>query len=191
MSSSARKPLIKLVSALAIDPGYGRKSGGCAVAHGEEGQLERVWFQSVIPPVSSRSIGIDHVIVEQPQQDGRSDGIPPVVLIKLSWAGAVLAGVYAGANAAKLHEPTPREWKGSEAKPAMHYRLWDILSNDEQDVLGGHATGLAIEAACERGAMCRWSKPGAELYPSTFTTHNLLDAAAILMWAYGRLEKVG
>ena len=73
----------------------------------------------------------------------------------------------------------------------MHYRLWDVLSEAEHLALGGPATGRAIAAACERGAMCRWSKKGAELYPSTFTTHNLLDAAAILMWAYGRLEKVG
>lgn len=190
VSSSARKPLISRKStALAIDPGYSAKSGGCAVAHGKGGRLIAVRFMTVIDEVFDGSL--DDVIVEQPQQDGRSDGVPPAVLIKLSWAGAKLAAYLAGANAAELHEPTPREWKGSEAKPNMHARLWWDLGAAERRVLGGDETERQIEAACERGALCRWSKPGAALYPSTFTTHNLLDAAAILMWAYGRLEKVG
>jgi hypothetical protein len=190
ISSSPRKPLIPRKSnAATIDPGYGAKSGGCAVAEGRGGFLVGVGF---VRKLDDYEFGdLDHVIAEQPQQDGRSDGVPPVVLIRLSWAGAKLAGYLAGAHSAELHEPTPREWKGSEAKPNMHERLWAILTPAEREILGGDETARQIEAACERGALCRWSKPGAELYPSTFTTHNLLDAAAILMWAYGRLEKVG
>jgi hypothetical protein len=195
VSSSARKPLIpRRGVAATIDPGYGSKSGGCAVARGFNGKLTAVGFVRA-NAVSPRDLDLwaeaDHVVVEQPQQDGRSDGIPPATLMRLAWAGALLAGWIAGSQGAALHEPTPREWKGSEAKPAMHARLWEILSPAEREVLGGDETGRQIEAACERGAMCRWSKPGAELYPSTFTTHNLLDAAAILMWAYGRIEKKG
>jgi len=192
ITSSARKPLIpRDTSAIAIDPGYSAKSGGCAVAHAVEGELCSVSFKASLPTDDVPRC-VDHVIVEQPQQDGRSDGVPTVTLIKLSWAGALLAGFYVGDNTgAVLHEPTPREWKGSEAKPAMHERMWAILSKAERQVLGGAATAKQIDAACERGALCRWSKSGAELYPSTFVTHNLLDAAAILMWAYGRLEKVG
>jgi hypothetical protein len=191
VSSTPRKPLIpRSTDALAIDPGYGVKSGGCAVACGWGGTLVGVAFQPGLP-VDTVMRQVHHVIVEQPQQDGRSDGVPPATLIKLAWAGARLAGFYVGMwPAACLHEPTPREWKGSEAKPAMHMRMWEALTFSEREVLGGARTAKAIDDACERGALCRWSKPGAALYPSTFKTHNLLDAAAILMWAYGRLERI-
>ena len=179
--------------ALAIDPGYAADSGGCACAYGERGELCYVMFQR--PAEFARNEAgrgeIEHVIVEQPQQDGRSWNVPPAVLIRLAWDGAALAGLYAGASGAVLHAPTVNEWKGSENKVPMHRRLWKILTVSERVVLGGIKTGNAIDAAAEKGALCRWSKSGAELYPKAFKTHNLLDAAALLMWALGRLEKVG
>jgi len=183
-------------NALAIDPGYARKSGGCACAIAERGMLARVWFEraenfSLMGCGSIDADALEHVIVEQPQQDARSWGIPPAVLIKLAWEGASLAGLYAGASGALLHSPTVSEWKGSEKKPPQHKRMWAILSPAERAVLGGAKTLAAIEAACEKGAMCRWKLPSDELYPSTFKTHNLLDAAALLMTALGRLEKAG
>lgn len=181
--------------AVAIDPGYGRKTGGNACALACVGILRDAWFER---PYGARArphlldyATLAHVIAEQPQQDGRSWTVPPAVLISLAWQGALLAGIYVGANGAELHDPTVREWKGSENKVPMHRRLWSILSPDEREVLGGDKTTRAITAACEKGALCRWSKSGAELYPSAFTTHNLLDAAALLMVALGRLEKVG
>ncbi len=191
--STSSNPLIpRNTKALGIDPGYSAASGGCAVAHGIGGLLVDVRFERADAFAHScASLDLDYVIVEQPQQDGRSASVPPAVLIKLSWEGCKLAALYAGASGAVLHDPTPSEWKGSEAKPAMHLRLFEILNTAERAVLGGKATAAQIEAACERGAMCRWSKPGAALYPSSFKIHNLLDAAALLMWAYGRLEKVG
>lgn len=137
------------------------------------------------------SLDITDVIVEQPQQDARSWGVPPAVLIKLAWEGAALAGLYAGASGAVLHCPTVSEWKGGEKKPAHHARLWAVLSPAERAVLGGEKTHAVIKAACEKGALCRWKLPSDQLYPSTFKTHNLLDAAALLMWALGRLTKEG
>lgn len=182
-------------NALAVDPGYGRNTGGNACAFAERGQLSAVWFErsanfaEVV--VDSDRRALDHVIVEQPQQDGRSWDVPPAILIRLAFEGAALAGLYAGASGAQLHVPTVTDWKGSENKAAMHRRLWAVLTMCECDVLGGAKTAAAIERACERGALCRWSKSGAELYPKSFVTHNLLDAASLLMVALGRLEKVG
>ncbi len=181
----------RLANGLAIDPGYEKKGGGCACAEAVGGKLARAWFEraSDFEPCVVESMA--HVIVEQPQQDARSWGVPPAVLIKLAWEGAALAGLYAGASGAQLHTPTVSEWKGGEKKPAHHARLWAVLSPAERAVLGGEKTYAVIKAACQKGALCRWKLPSDELYPSTFKTHNLLDAAALLMWALGRLTKEG
>ncbi len=179
-------------NALAIDPGYARKSGGCALALAERGVLDHVGFERASQfCIAPGSCDIQHVIVEQPQQDARSWGVPPAVLIKLAWEGAALAGLYAGASGAQLHCPTVSEWKGGEKKPAHHARLWAVLSEAERRVLGGAPTYAVIKEACQKGALCRWKLPSDELYPSSFKTHNLLDAAALLMWALGRLTKEG
>jgi hypothetical protein len=177
-------------TALAIDPGYEKTGDGCAVAMAIRGQLDSLWFERA-KDFDGTSFELDHVIVEQPQQDGRSWVVPPAVLIRLSWEGALLAGLYAGATGAQLHPPTVTQWKGGEKKPAHHARLWAVLSPAERAVLGGEKTYAVIKAACQKGALCRWKKPSDELYPSTFKTHNLLDAAALLMWALGRLTKEG
>jgi hypothetical protein len=177
--------------AMAIDPGYSRKSGGCACAAAFNGRMNSAWFERASEFRSEEASGFAHVIVEQPQQDARSWGVPPAVLIKLAWEGAALAGLYAGASGAQLHTPTVSEWKGGEKKPAHHARLWAVLSDAERRVLGGEKTYAVIKAACQKGALCRWKLPSDELYPSTFKTHNLLDAAALLMWALGRLTKEG
>jgi hypothetical protein len=178
--------------ALAIDPGYSRKSGGCACAMSSGGALVEVRFERAAAFAHAcASLDLTDVIVEQPQQDARSWGVPPAVLIKLAWEGAALAGLYAGASGAQLHCPTVSEWKGGEKKPAHHARLWAELSPGEREVLGGETTYAVIKAACQKGALCRWKLPSDQLYPSTFTTHNLLDAAALLMWALGRLTKKG
>lgn len=177
--------------AIAIDPGYSRKSGGCALACAIGGRLTAVRFERAADFEHGDRGGIDAVVVEQPQQDARSWGVPPAVLIKLAWEGAALAGLYAGASGAQLHCPTVSEWKGGEKKPAHHARLWAVLSPAERAVLGGDKTYAVIKAACQKGALCRWKLPSDELYPSSFKTHNLLDAAALLMWALGRLTKEG
>ncbi len=180
--------LPRTADAVAVDPGYARKTDGNACAFAHRGQLTRVQFERAKDFAGSPE-PIDFVIVEQPQQDGRSWIVPPGVLIKLAWEGALLAAFYAGSSGAELHCPTVNEWKGSENKVPMHRRLWAVLSPTERELLGGLRTERAILAACEKGALCRWSKSGAELYPSTFKTHNLLDAAALLMVALGRLER--
>lgn len=177
-------------NAIAIDPGYGRRSGGCACAEARSGVILHAWFERASEFVDGPA-GIKHVVVEQPQQDARSWGIPPAVLIALAWEGAKLGGLYAGTCGAILHDPLVRDWKAGEKKPAHHKRLWAVLEPSERALLGGAPTLQAINRACEKGALCRWSLPSAQLYPSTFKTHNLLDAAALLAWALGRLTKEG
>jgi len=96
--------------------------------------------------------------------------------------------VYVG-RGATLIEVTPSAWKGTEPKPQHHARLWEVLTPEERAILGGMATARAIADAVRKGALSRWGKPGASYYPRSFTTHNLLDAAALGCWHLGRLQK--
>lgn len=173
-------------SFVAIDPGYAKRGGGCAVAWFEQGTLSSVYFER---PDNWVYFGatLSFVLVEQPQYEGgttgRSTRISPETLMRLSWEGALLAGLYAGAAGCKVIAKTPRQWKGNERKPQQHAALWAVLSEAERQVLGGARTGNVIEAACERGAL----KKGYE-YPTAFVTHNLLDAAAMGCKHIGRLK---
>src|SRR5690606_33487710 len=98
-------------------------------------------------------------------------------------------------------EYQPRQWKGSLPKAAHHRQAWDVFSAEEQTLLGGAATLVAIERACERGASARWQKRGA-LAGSHFysardlptvgglkITHDLLDAAVLGLHDLGRLAR--
>jgi hypothetical protein len=179
-------------SFVAIDPGYAKRGGGCAVAAFQFGRLNAAFFDR---PEKWRGMPfpLDFVLVEQPQYEGgttgRSTKCNPATLMQLSWEGALLAGMYAASHftPGKVIAKTPRRWKGSTPKPVQHAALWAVLSLEETRILGGVTTGLAIELACEKGALDRWSKPGVEYYPSAFVTHNLLDAVAMGCKHIGRL----
>jgi hypothetical protein len=184
-----------MTGVLAIDPGYAGDGNACAWTW--RGDLHDVWFERYgREPGDSRATmaderAINAVVIERPQQDARSYGVPPEVLIKLAWESALLAGAYAAINGAPLVELTPSEWKGSEPKPQMHARLWAELLPVERELLGGERTGNTIFAAREKGARDRWGKPGVAYYPRAFKTHNLLDAVALAFVHGGRLEKRG
>lgn len=179
-------------SLLAIDSGH--PDCACAVARG----LKLTWVGSAcIQTVSlgTRSAGgFDRVIVEVPQADGRS--VPVDDLIRVATTGVRLAERFASRGHA-IEEVRPRDWKGSVPKPPHHARMWKALSNEEQDLLGGAQTYFAIVAACRRGAQGAWKKPGATYYrarelPSvngTKITHDILDAAALALYALKRLSK--
>lgn len=168
---------------IAIDPGYAGQ--GNAVAEFLHGFLYDTWFNH-LPCVGQRA---DVVVIEKPQQDARSENVPPKILINLAWEGALLAGAFCGRDGARLVAYTPSEWKGSTPKPVHHKRLWRVLSAAEQKVLGGAATEQAIDAACRKGASKRWGITGAKCYPASFDTHNLLDAAALGAFHLGRIGK--
>ncbi len=182
---------------IVIDPGYAGRGNACGAF--ADGRLLNVWFERVHTGKAARlkntdrykrAMGFaDEIIVERPQQDKRSASIPPAILMRLAWEGALLAGVFAGRDGARIIDYTPSEWKGSEPKPVNHKRLWKVLDDDERAVLGGDETYAAIEKACEKGALKRWGISGAACYPKAFDTHNLLDVAAIGCFHLGRLEK--
>lgn len=182
---------------IAIDPGYAKRGKGCACAMLDGGELVSVWYARpghwARGDIDERAAFVEHdvhrVIVEQPQQDGRSWDIPPSVLMRLSWDGALLAGLYAGALGAAVIPRTPSAWKGSTPKPVQHCALWDLLTVHERALLGGPETEKRLLAARRKGALERWRKPGASYYPSSFHEHNLLDAVALGAIEIGRMKK--
>lgn len=191
-----------MTGVIAIDPGYASDGEGCACAYfGENGRVCGTWFMrpreaytlfAPLPEMSVLGHRLAHtgvVVVEQPQQDGRTYGIPPEVLAKLSWDGALLAGLYAGRACCEVRAYTPSQWKGSLAKAAHHSLMWKVLTEDERVDLGGDATWRVIDAACERGALARWKPRKDYYYPKDWATHNLLDAVALGLTHLGRMKK--
>lgn len=180
---------------IAIDPGYAKDSDGCACAVFRRGVLSTWWFARPDDgPFSPASVDFKYlnvsenvVIIERPQQDGRSWGVPPEVLMRLSWDGAMLAGLYAGMLDCIVKGPRVSTWKGSVPKPVHHGRLWAVLNDEERELLGGAATLKVIEAAKQKGALDRWSKSGVLYYPRAFKMHNILDAVALGAHELGRL----
>jgi hypothetical protein len=157
------------VIVLAIDPGV----KACACVTFVDGALVEVEFMTAPYPAYAPSPNC--VIVERPEQDGRSFTARPKDLMALAWAGAALAY----SVGAPVVEYTPSQWKGQVPKPAQHMRLWGLLTEAERALLGDARTGEAIAMAARKGALDRGSKPGASYYPRSFVTHNLLDAVAL------------
>lgn len=173
---------------LAIDPGGGMtaasKNPGPACAYFAQGELVAAHFD-----YWPTGAGLDAVVVEDLHFRGAVDVPRLPALLAMFRAGMLAAGHASGHGGAPVTLLKPKDWKGEEPKPVMHQRLWRELTHTECKVLGGTATGQAIYAAVERGALNRWSKPGASYYPAGFKTHNLLDAAALGCVFLGRLEK--
>lgn len=179
---------------ISIDPDYGKGGQGCALVASDAGVLTHAWFERPgerddSTPRINELHGVRKVLIEKPQQDSRSYAVPPSVLIELAWQGRGVAQMYATYYYAELVQLTPSEWKGGEAKPAQHGRLWRILSEEERMLLGGQHTEDAIFAALEKGARDRWRKPGGAYYPASFNTADKLDAAALNATYTGRLKR--
>lgn len=170
---------------LAIDPDT---KAGCACAYFDVAsqRLNHVVFDSM-----PGTAFVTTVVVERMQADGRTRDIDVRDLLECQFVGALAAGYALGLTmrTAELVHYTPTEWKGSIPKPVHHDRLWKILSEHERAVLGGAETKAQIDRAVEKGALSRWSKPGAAYYPRSFVTHNLLDAVALGCFHLGRIGK--
>ncbi len=165
---------------ISIDPG----ADTCACVSFAHGVIMHAEF-SMAPEAHVPSV----VVVERMQADERTRHVDVRHVLACQWNGALCAGYLAGRYGAEVTWYTPTEWKGSEPKPVQHARLWAALSEAERAVFGGHATLAAIERAVEKGAGRRWRIAGAECYPRSFVTHNLLDAAALGLVHVGRMEK--
>jgi hypothetical protein len=172
-----------MTNLIAIDPGYAKKSDGCACAAFVENDLQAVWFARPEHVLARPGFLLDAVVWERPvhrvRDEQYSHAVPVDVLLELTAVGASLAGIYAaGCPIVPIVALKPHEWKHSRHKPPHHKALWRLLSPTERAVLGGDKTYAAIEAACRKGALARW-KPGVAYYPASFVAHNLLDAVAL------------
>lgn len=191
------------MNVLAIDPG----ADSCACVTFEHDRV--VCAEFALPPAWD-PVGPSIVVVERMQADERTRHVDVRHVLACQWNAALCAGYLAGRTGAAVQWYTPTEWKGSEPKPMQHARLFGVnadltgepavLSVEEQRVLGGGATALAIAAAVEKGALKRWHIAGADCYPKPRAgvsyaacdprvVHNLLDAAALGCVHLGRLEK--
>lgn len=176
---------------IAIDPGFGKTSRGCACARFVDGRLRAVWFtrpDRVAAPAEARAGGLPAptlIVWELPQDDSRSAG-KASTLIRLAAEGGTLAGLLAGRAGARVRAVPAGEWTAGAPKPVRHGRLWRVLDADERGLLGGGPTGDAIEAAKVAGALERWARPGVAYYPARFNAHNLLDAVGLGVWVLGR-----
>lgn len=181
-------------SLLAIDSGYPR----CTLAAAVGGRV--VYLDSYDPVASRGSLGgmacgsFDRVVVEIPSV--RPDTPDANDLILIAVAGARVAERFAR-DPCTITEYRPLEWKGTTPKPPHHRRMWDELTDSERKLLGGAKTLAAIDAACLRGARDRWRKKGALYYRASELpkvngekmTHDKLDAAALALYALGRIRK--
>lgn len=171
---------------VAIDPGYAQRGKGCAVALFAHRALVAVRFERPeTVSLAALSIGATDVVWECPQLDARSRVSVPAV-VHLAAVGGMLAGMYAGACACRAEGVTPSVWKGSTSKPVHHGRMWALLAPSERALLGGEPTYAAIEAAKRAGGLDRWGRDGASYYPSSWLTHNLLDAVGLGLWRLKR-----
>lgn len=181
------------MSLLAIDSGYPR----CTLAAADDvGTL--VGFDTYDPVASCGCVCggslFDRVVVEIPVV--RPDTPDANDLIRIAVAGARLAERFA-LTSDGITEYRPTEWKRNTPKPAHHARMWLRLSPSERRLLGGAKTYAAIKAACKRGAADRWRKPGARYYRASELptvggvkiTHDILDAAALALYAVGRIPR--
>lgn len=186
---------------VAIDPGYGRRTEGCACAVFRQNAMGQHLLAAVLtvrPDGCARAIGDQYdsanVVLERPQSDRRSqgvgrDGTPAEVLIQLALQGGIVAGMFAAPRGA-VRAVTPSEWKGSLQKPIHHKRALAALTPAELELAGGMATLNLVLVAVEKGARDRWHKPGHAYYtPSTKVLTDKLDAIALGLWALGRLAR--
>jgi len=168
---------------LAIDPGVRL----CSMAIAEDEVLRAVYQNEARYARSALSRIPDLVIVERPEYQGaRSDAARTQDLIALAWAGAHAAYCV---GAPQVREMTPSEWKGSEAKPPQHLRLWEDCLTPAERKLFSADTGMRIMKAAEKCAL-HPGRPGADYYGRArgSEVHNLLDATAMLMKFVGRFR---
>lgn len=174
---------------IAIDVGGHVK--GCSAALFRGGELVQALPRIV------HATPVDRVVVERPQQDGRSRAVPPAQLIDLAWTGAVLYGGFL-ALGAEGREYTPTEWKGTTAKAVHHWRLLSALTEKERWALAesfGNKSeaGLIaeVQAARTAGALKRWAPHKNGHYAEKSRTPDVLDAVGLGLFDLGRITKEG
>lgn len=169
---------------LAIDPGGTRK--GCSAAEFDRRPL----LVRVYPVARHHQFtgAYDEVVVELPQQDGRSRAVPPKVLIDLAWN----AGLLAGACSRTISTYTPAEWKGTTPKAVHHHRMIQALTASELSVLTPFRGWYEEhEAALEAGAASRWAPHANGHYPRHSKLPDVLDSLALGLFHLKRIDQSG
>ncbi len=174
---------------IAIDPGGDTK--GCAGARFHDDADTLVAVAADVTDFAPRRDG-ETVVVERPQQDGRSRAVPPKILIELAWNGALIAGRYAG-HFGTVATYTPGQWKDASPKAIHHSRLVNALSGSEWDVLSAAFPGWfdAVNAAVRKGALSRWAKDSNAHYPRGSALPDVLDAVGLGLFDLGRIDQKG
>lgn len=162
----------------------------CACAWVSHERLIDAYFAAPGAPFEGRRAPLcrpEIILVERPEYQGaRTDAANTADTIALAWSGAQAAYLASGATGAPVQEATPGEWKGSEAKPPQHLRLWeDCLTADEKKLFSADM-GMRIMKAAEKYAL-QPGKPGVSYY-GRWGGHNLLDAAALGLAFVGRFR---
>ena len=178
----------------AIDPGGVRK--GCSLA-----LLENRELIAVAPVVRLNELGpwaCDRVVVERPQQDGRSRSVPPAILMDLSWQAALLVGGLAVHGRAEIVEYTPDDWKGQIQKAQQHANMIEsgALTQREIDVVGAMCGPFGlweseVFEARRKGALSRWARHANAHYPTKSRLSDVLDTVALGLFDAGRITKDG
>lgn len=166
---------------LSIDPGVCERSvkrviklvDGCALALFHELRVVEIGFERYDGRPNYVPL-LERVVVERPEQDGRSFNARPRDLMNLAWDGAILAASYG--VPVKWYKPS--EWKGQLHKPVHHSKVWRKLDRGERALFPAD-TADVIEAAVQAGAMDRWRQDGKAYYPRSWVFHNILDAVAL------------
>ena len=164
----------------AVDPGARKTKGRQSyLATFDAGELI-----AVMPVTRESAAGLespDVLVTERPQQDGRSQVVPPATLITLAWYGALTIGAL---RPRELVEFTPNEWKGQVSKPVHHLRIWRVLTPAERRCFPADTEArirAGAEATARAGRLARYS----------FDATNLLDATGIGLLYIGRVGKGG
>jgi hypothetical protein len=192
-----------VIELVAIDPGGHKKK--CSAAVFQDARLVAVFERLTIEQAWDTNI----VVVERPQQDGRSRVVPPAILMDLAWQAALLVGAFV-ALGARAVEYTPADWKGGAradgtwmgviAKASHHANMIesDALAPEEFALIGDAFSGAEVASlvftARKEAALTRWAPHANGHYSSAAKIARLpdvLDAIGIGLYHLRRIDKDG
>ena len=186
-----------MIELVAIDPG-GRKKK-CSAAVFQDSRLVAVFERLTIDQAWDTNI----VVVERPQQDGRSRAVPPAILMDLAWQAALLVGAFVALGARAI-ELAPNDWKaGTRAdgkhvsglpKAIHHANMIDsgaITADELNTIWRGEPIHREVFEARRKGALSRWAPHANGYYAAKSRTPDVFDAIGIGLYHLGRTDKDG
>lgn len=164
---------------IAIDPGCEAKADRvCYCAEFQGGELydlHQLTWQEAQRRATVLELEPDTVVIEKPQQDGRSRVVPPKILIDLAWNGALCAMALCPT---KLVELEPRAWKAGN-KHAHQLKAWRALKPAERKHFPADTEATLRAAAVKYVRTRKITK---------HHSYNTLDAVALGLFFLGRIR---